>query len=143
MSPNRKIYGIAGALATLAIPFIIMMTDSHVESSQSLCPFKMLTGFPCPGCGITKSMIFLYKGELLKSLSYHIFGPALFLFCVSAAIIWSVELITNTDYLNPLLSGKKLTYMVATLIGSYHFMRLVVFVSTTSFSDILKESVWR
>ena len=46
--------------------------NRHIETEQSLCPFKLLTGFPCPGCGITKSMIFLYEGDFLKSIYYSL-----------------------------------------------------------------------
>ncbi|MGK4566332.1 DUF2752 domain-containing protein [Flavobacterium sp. 3HN19-14] len=73
---KRKIYGIAGAVITLAVPFFLMLFnhDNHLETAQSLCPFKMLTGFPCPGCGITKSMVYFYSGDLSKSLHYHVLG---------------------------------------------------------------------
>lgn len=140
---NKKVYGIAAALLTLAIPYIIMLSDSHVEASQSICPFKMLTGFPCPGCGITKSVIFLYKGELLKSLTYHLFGPALVLFCAGLAIIWTVELITRREYLAVLWRSKVFTYSVAGSLGAYHLVRLIIFVYSNSIADILKESIWR
>ena len=68
----RKLYGIVGALAILAIPYFIMIQseNNNIETAQSLCPFKMLTGFPCPGCGITKSLIFFYEGDFLKSIYY-------------------------------------------------------------------------
>ncbi|MBL0258363.1 MAG: DUF2752 domain-containing protein [Bacteroidetes bacterium] len=82
---NKKIIGISGALLALLIPAIILLLNPHLEGDQSLCPFKMLTGFPCPGCGLTKSMVFFYEGDWNKSLSYHIFGPAFtFLFCDGA-----------------------------------------------------------
>ena len=66
----RKILGIAGALLTLVIPYFIMLQNDnrHIETEQSLCPFKLLTGFPCPGCGITKSLVFLYEGDFFKSI---------------------------------------------------------------------------
>jgi hypothetical protein len=35
------------------------------------CVFYRLTGFYCPGCGGTRSVIALFHGDLLKSLWYH------------------------------------------------------------------------
>lgn len=82
MKRDRKILGIIGAVITLVIPFFLMLhnQNNHLETDQSLCPFKMLTGFPCPGCGITKSLVYFYEGDLYKSLYYHILGPFVVLF---------------------------------------------------------------
>ena len=77
---------------------MVQNNNGHIETEQSLCPFKLLTGFPCPGCGITKSLIFLYKGNFLKSIYYHLFGPFTFLFCFTAIIILSAELVTKKEY---------------------------------------------
>ena len=53
----------------LIIPVLIYFNDKgNLENEQSFCPFKMVTGFPCPGCGITKSMVFFYDGNIYKML---------------------------------------------------------------------------
>ena len=142
MSSRRKLYGIIAAVLTIIVPYLIMISDSHVESSRSLCPFKMLTGMPCPGCGITKSIIFLYKGDLIKSLSYHIFGPFVILFCIATITLLTVELLTQKEYLNKLLYKSKMAYVVGFVLGSYHLTRLIFFISHTSLSDILRQSIW-
>lgn len=43
------------------------------------CPFLSLTGLPCPGCGLTRSCGCLLRGDLAQSVSYHAFGPVIFL----------------------------------------------------------------
>lgn len=40
------------------------------------CPYKTLTGFDCPGCGMQRSFIELLRGNFLESL--HLY-PALIL----------------------------------------------------------------
>jgi len=143
MSQRRKLYGILIAVLTIVAPYLIMLSDSHIESSQSLCPFKMLTGFPCPGCGITKSIIFLYKGDIVKSLSYHIFGPFVILFCIVSIFVLTLEIITQKEYFNKLFYSTKVAYTLGFVLGTYHLTRLFVFIAHNSMADILKESIWR
>jgi hypothetical protein len=140
----RKIYGIAGAFSMLAVPYFIMLAShGHIESEQSLCPFKMVSGFPCPGCGITKSIIFFYQGEIYKSLSYHILGPLVPMASLAAILVLATELFTKKTYFSTILYSQKLAYVLAILLGTYHLYRLVIFVTTHSVQQILHESIWQ
>jgi hypothetical protein len=145
LKTTRKLYGIAGSLLILAIPYFIMLhsDNTHIETSQSLCPFKMLTGFPCPGCGITKSLIFLYEGNFSKSIYYHLFGPFTVLFCVIAVIVLIMELLTKKEFFKKILYSKKLAYFLGTTIAIYHLTRIIFFVSTNNLDDILRQSIWK
>jgi len=117
--------------------------NDHLKSEQSLCPFKCLTGFPCPSCGITKSIVYFYQGDLVKSVSYHILGPAVVIICVLVVVLLSIELRTNKDYFKHYFYSKKLGYSLAIFIGVYHIIRLVYFIKQHSIQDILKESIWK
>ncbi|MFH6997737.1 DUF2752 domain-containing protein [Flavobacterium sp. FlaQc-57] len=141
---KRKIYGIIGAAITLIIPFFLMLNNhnDHLETDQSFCPFKMVTGFPCPGCGITKSLVYFYQGDIYKSVSYHILGPFVILFCWLTIIILTTEIITKKEYFNGLLYNRKLAYNMAYFLAFYHIIRLVLFVKNNSFDDILHQSIW-
>lgn len=142
---KRKIYGIIGALLTLMIPFFLILfhQDQHLETDQSLCPFKMLTGLPCPGCGITKSMVYFYEGDILKSLSYHILGPLVIGFCVLTIAVLTTELITKQEYFNKWFFNKKLAYTLGLFLASYHFIRLIFFIKNHSIDEILRQSIWK
>ena len=52
-----------------------------------LCYVKSLTGLPCPGCGLTRSVLHASHGQPLAALQFNPFGPfvlALFAFSVSS-----------------------------------------------------------
>ena len=142
---KRKIYGIIGALITLMIPFFLLFfeQDNHLETDQSLCPLKMLTGFPCPGCGITKSLVYFYEGDIQKSLYYNIFGPLVILFCLATIVVLVTELITKKEYFSKLLFNKKLAYGLAIFLATYHFIRILYFINKNSMDAILQQSIWR
>jgi hypothetical protein len=142
---KRKIYGIIGAFITLIVPFFLIYfnQNNHLETDQSLCPLKMLTGFPCPGCGITKSLVYFYEGDLQKSLYYHILGPFVVAFCIATIVVLTTELITKKEYFNKLLFNKKVAYGLAIFLASYHFIRIIYFIKNNSMDDILRQSIWR
>ena len=142
---KRKIYGIIGALITLMVPFFLIFFNqhTHLETAQSLCPLKMLSGFPCPGCGITKSLVYFYEGDLQKSLYYHILGPFVVAFCIVTIGVLTTELITQKEYFNRLLFNKKLGYGLAIFLVIYHFIRIIYFINNNSIDDILRQSIWR
>lgn len=117
--------------------------DHHLETDQSLCPFKMLTGFPCPGCGITKSLVYLYQGDLGRSFYYHIFGPFAFLFCIVAIVTLSAEIINKKKYFNRIFYSRKLAYFLGAVLMVYHAGRLVYFVRSHTVDEIIKESIWK
>lgn len=51
------------------------------------CPFFRVTGIPCPGCGLTRAVILLLKGDVLASLRFHAFAPILLLTAVSLVLV--------------------------------------------------------
>jgi Na+/H+ antiporter NhaC len=142
---KRKIYGIIGAFITLMVPFFLIFfnQNTHLETDQSLCPLKMLSGFPCPGCGITKSLVYFYEGDIQKSLYYHLLGPLVIAFCIVTIVVLTTELITKKEYFTQLLYSKKLAYSLAIILASYHFIRIIYFINNNSMDDILRQSIWR
>ena len=142
---KRKVYGIIGAFITLLVPYILLLNNGnhHLETDQSLCPFKLLTGFPCPGCGITKSLVYFYEGDIYKSLSYHILGPFVIAFAIVTIAVLTTELITQREYFTRWFYSKKLAYGLGIFLGVYHFIRLIVFMYANSWDSIMHQSIWR
>lgn len=52
------------------------------------CPFKAITGIPCPGCGGIRAVQFLLKGEILHALYTNPLSCIFCLFCATLPF-WS------------------------------------------------------
>lgn len=71
-----------GALALLHV------RDPHGSGSYGYCPFLMLTGKPCPGCGGLRAMNDLTNGDIGGALSSNTMAVVLLLTLVAAWSIW-------------------------------------------------------
>ena len=48
----------------------------------SLCPFHVLTGKCCPGCGMTKAFLLLGQLKIMEALKYNLFSLPLLLLMI-------------------------------------------------------------
>ena len=44
------------------------------EHGATICPFRLLTGIPCPGCGMGHSLVFALRGDFAGSFHSHPLG---------------------------------------------------------------------
>ncbi len=65
----------------------------------ALCAFQQVTGLPCPGCGMTRSVMTLASGDLVESLTLHPFGVALALLLLAATAASGLALVQPRDLL--------------------------------------------
>jgi hypothetical protein len=40
-----------------------------------MCPVAIVTGHPCPGCGLTRATLALLRGDLAETLRFHPLAP--------------------------------------------------------------------
>jgi Protein of unknown function (DUF2752) len=57
--------------------------ETHMQLGLPECTFKMLTGKPCPSCGMTTSFALLVRGDVLNSLGANCVGTLLAVFCLA------------------------------------------------------------
>lgn len=66
-------------IAILAV--IIFYIFMHIVF-DAFCPSLVLTGLPCPGCGMTRSIIFFLTGQWERSFYVHPLGWVVVLFAL-------------------------------------------------------------
>jgi len=72
------------AVIGLALIFLISLfyqpAKPRLDGSYfTICTFKIVTGLPCPGCGLTHSFCSIGKGDFNEAFAYNLLGPPLFL----------------------------------------------------------------
>ena len=79
--------GFAGVCAAAAF------TELSVDEGTILCPFRLLTGSWCPGCGCTRALKALVRGNIGDSLAMNPWTAVLF---VQALVISVAMLVLPT-----------------------------------------------
>lgn len=93
---------------------------SHYEL-PSICPFHFITGIPCPGCGMGRSLICFFHGQLSASLVFHPLG-----WLVGTTLIMLV--VSPTVFQNTYQQHRKacivILYIVTILLVLFWVLRL-------------------
>ena len=58
------------SMLLLPVYFILPTGDSHF----TICPFFHLTGSPCPGCGMGRSLVHIFHLHFIKAFYYNPYG---------------------------------------------------------------------
>jgi hypothetical protein len=70
---NNKIL-IACALVLVAVAAVVLYVfDPSEYVLMPKCPFKMLTGLDCPGCGFQRAMHALLHGHVAEAIRFNVF----------------------------------------------------------------------
>jgi hypothetical protein len=81
-----------GLLCLFAFGVAMLAPNSWANSRKSLCPIRNLYGIECPGCGLTRALFLLCKGDFRKSTQQHPFAPLVALLLG----LWGMESLTGT-----------------------------------------------
>jgi|SRR5215203_1248452 len=70
----------AGAGGMLSAAAAVWYFDPTKAGFFPVCPLYALTGFACPGCGLTRGFHALFHGDILTALDYNAMLPFFALF---------------------------------------------------------------
>lgn len=76
-APARSTLPSAGGLTAVAAATTLvtaaLMSEHAATNGPVICPFRLLTGLPCPGCGMTRAWVFALHGNLGRALAENPF----------------------------------------------------------------------
>lgn len=113
------LWGAAGAAATVALHF----RDPHEKGSWGLCPFLLISGQPCPGCGGLRAVNDLTRGDWAAALSSNAMAVAFVLTLGVAWVVWVVRRARGRDV--PLMKlGWRTAAVAFVVVFSFAIFRL-------------------
>ncbi len=72
---SHRLLGAAGAVTMAGGGAFVAMFDPAKLGFLPLCPLFALTGFACPGCGLTRGFHSLFRGDIIPALDFNILLP--------------------------------------------------------------------
>ena len=73
-------------VAAILVAGAVVLPRTLLRGSPVICPFRRVTGLPCPACGLTRSWQAAAHLRLGDSLGDHPLGAATFLGAVAIAL---------------------------------------------------------
>jgi hypothetical protein len=127
LSPTDRFYR-SLYLAIALVPLLILLLKSQGINFMTWgCPTLRWIGIPCPGWGMTRSLLALLQGNWQRSLYYHAFGPLILAGGCIAMVHLGFELLKNQKlqmaYL-PLVQRPKFYLWFFFALFAYHGTRL-------------------
>jgi hypothetical protein len=87
------------------------------------CPFKVLTGIPCPGCGMTRAMLSMAKGDLNRAFMYNPFSFFL-LFMVIVSVVPGKQA-EKLPPITPIVMNYVFIVVLIAILAFWFFTRLL------------------
>lgn len=102
--------GVAVASTGAAVLYFV---DPTKVSFLPPCPLLAMTGFACPGCGLTRGFHALFRGDLVTAVDYNALIP---LFTIIFGLIFITMLLTAVRGKSLPLNSIKPGYVVGLLV---------------------------
>jgi hypothetical protein len=81
---SPAVWAASGALLAIAA-FALSRVSLPDDRKATICFVRLTTGLPCPGCGLSRGVAALARGELRRAVEYHPVAPLL---AAEVSLIW-------------------------------------------------------
>lgn len=102
------------------IPILLLIAYALITHFLHICncPIKLIIGFPCPGCGMTRACISILKLDFISAFNYN---PLVFVF---PFIMWII-IFNERPIINKLYNSKILWISLLILVILVYVLRFI------------------
>jgi hypothetical protein len=112
------------------------------QSGPVLCPLRLLTGIPCPSCGLTRSFCAAAHGDFSAAFGFHVIGPILFAATAIAIPLCILEVVRGRRFegAHRVLFSSRVAWFEAGVFVAYHLWRLIAQIADGELARSMKTS---
>lgn len=107
---RRDVKSIWMAAAAVAVYTVLVNLIFH-----AFCPMVIVTGFPCPGCGMTRALFYLVTGRISESFQMHPVG--MWVACLLLYFCWNRYIIGRNAKRMKMLIGLTIVMLLVCYVG--------------------------
>lgn len=112
---------LAGA-TLLAVVAVLHLRDPHQSGSYGFCPWLLLTGTYCPGCGGLRAVHDLTHGDVAAAVSSNLLVVALVPLAVTFWVLWMRARWRGRAHTPP-LPARPVLWSLAVLVPAFTLLR--------------------
>lgn len=90
------------------------------------CPFHAVTGWWCPGCGLTRGVYALARGHVFDALRWNVFTPIVALGLLMSAFTWALAPLRQMPVLRVSRIDERFFGMLAIVLIFYGVARNIL-----------------
>lgn len=87
------------------------------------CPFKLLTGYDCPGCGSQRALHALLHGDVKQAFTYNPLFILAIPYVITGFIFNQDKVKTKYPRLRKALFGQKAIYIILSIVIAFWLLR--------------------
>lgn len=88
---KRMIKYIVSNIIILLIIYLLFLLNIRI------CLVYNLFKIPCPGCGLTRAIMYLVKGDIINSIKYNLLGIPICIGYIACNIWYIIDIIKNQN----------------------------------------------
>jgi len=99
----------------------------YAHDGPILCPLRLVTGIPCPACGLTRSFCAMAAGRPAEAFGEHLLGPLAMACAAALGVAWGYEAAAGrrVGWLRRVAFSSRVAWTLAAVLLAYHAVRMV------------------
>ncbi|MCY7422756.1 MAG: DUF2752 domain-containing protein [Chitinophagaceae bacterium] len=131
---KRAVALVVPAAIISGILLFYFLFDARKTTWLPQCPFHLLTGFYCPGCGSQRALSSILHGEFLQALRFNVLLIASLPLLMYSATVMIVNKTTGNHIVQKFFYSASFGRIVLIVILAFWFLRNLPFFPFTSLS---------
>lgn len=103
-----------------------------------LCPMALMLGLPCPGCGLTRALCLLTRGDFSGALAFHPLVPAILAYFT---FLWIYKIVESWRGAPPRLPSNRIAGTALAILMGFWCLRLGFFFAQGGFDVMARENL--